>query len=350
MERTQNGGNRILIILLILIISMSLSACTVGNDHEDIFTNSDTTDTHSESESDPADTQAVTDLTVEDVPTLVPDVLKLREKKYEDMPFLETQEQLSEYALWTLLCGRTEFECRLSWDLSYGLSQVALSQACEAAMSYYLFSSYEEWDLYTKDDGDPDSVYGKVKLVYDNPEYDLEARLGAYSYVVNNPPPEGGFSDYDEEREYARKIHDYVACKVTYDPRGYNPELLTGKTAYDDLQEAYNVLGENQNTAVCAGYARAFALICQYAGINCAWVRGNETEESSHAWNVIYPCDGSEPVLVDVTWDDGQSIDTVGQTDVDYSYFYIPLSSDYEHEADENMESFIRYINVAAHG
>ncbi|MCI6886379.1 MAG: hypothetical protein MR868_03880, partial [Lachnospiraceae bacterium] len=65
----------------------------------------------------------------------------------------------------------------------------------------------------------------------------------------------------------------------------------------------------------------------------------------SHAWNVIYPCDGSEPVLVDVTWDDGQSIDVVGQTDVDDSYFYIPLSSEYEHEADENMASFIEYIN-----
>lgn len=346
MERTQIGGNRILIILLILIISMSLSACTVGNDHENIFTTSDITDTHSESDS--SDTQAVTDLTAEDVPTLVPDVLKLREKKYEDIPFLETQEQLSEYALWNLLYGRTEFECRLSWDLSYGLSQVALSRACEAAMSYYLFSSYQEWDLYTKDDGDPDSVYGKIKLVYDNPEYDLEARLGAFRYVVKNPPPEGGFSDYDEEREYARKIHDYVACKVTYDPMGYNPELMLGMTRYDDLQEAYNVLGENQNTAVCAGYARAFALICQYAGINCAWVRGNETEESSHAWNVIYPCDGSEPVLVDVTWDDGQSVDTVGQTDVDYSYFYIPLSSEYEHVADENMAGFIRYISEAA--
>ena len=325
---------------------MSLSACTAGNDHENIFTTSDITEPHSES--DPADTQAVTDLTVEDVPTLVPDVLKLREKKYEGTPFLETQEQLSEYALWNLLYGRTEFECRLSWDLSYGLSQVALSRACEAAMSYYLFSSYQEWDLYTKDDGDPDSVYGKIKLVYDNPEYDLEARLGAFRYVVKNPPPEGGFSDYDEEREYARKIHDYVACKVTYDPMGYNPELMLGMTRYDDLQEAYNVLGENQNTAVCAGYARAFALICQYAGINCAWVRGNETEESSHAWNVIYPCDGSEPVLVDVTWDDGQSVDTVGQTDVDYSYFYIPLSSEYEHVADENMAGFIRYINEAA--
>ena len=341
MERTQIGGNRILIILLILIISMSLSACTVGNDHENSLP-----DKHSESGS--ANKQTVTDLTVEDVPTLVPDVLKLREKKYEGTPFLETQEQLSEYALWNLLYGRTEFECRLSWDLSYGLSQVALSRACEAAMSYYLFSSYQEWDLYTKDDGDPDSVYGKIKLVYDNPEYDLEARLGAFRYVVKNPPPESGFSDYDEEREYARKIHDYVAWKETYDPMGYNPELMLGMTRYDDLQEAYNVLGENQNTAVCAGYARAFALICQYAGINCAWVRGNETEESSHAWNVIYPCDGSEPVLVDVTWDDGQSVDTVGQTDVDYSYFYIPLSSEYEHVADENMAGFIRYISEAA--
>ena len=63
---------------------------------------------------------------------------------------------------------------------------------------------------------------------------------------------------------------------------------------------------------------------------------------------MIYPCDGSEPVLVDATWDDGLSFDTVGQTEVDCSYFYTPLSSEYEHEADENMASFIRYINEAA--
>ena len=88
------------------------------------------------------------------------------------------------------------------------------------------------------------------------------------------------------------------------------------------------MLGEGQETAVCAGYARAFALICHYAGINCAWVWGNET--------------------VDVTWDDGLSLDIVGQTDVDSSYFYIPLSSEYEHEADENMANFIQYINEAA--
>ena len=346
MKRMQDGINKILIIILTLIISMNLSACAVGNERKDISTTPDITDKHSESGS--ADTQTVTDLTVEDVPELLPDVLKLREKRYETIPFLETQDQLSEYALWNLLYGRTEFECRLSWNLSYDMSAVALDQACEDAMSYYLFSSYKTWDMYTEDDGDPDSVYGKVKLVYDEPEFDLEARLGAFSYVMKNPPPEGGFSDYDEEREYARKIHDYVACKVTYDPVGYEPNIPVSKTRYDVFQEAYNVLGENQNTAICAGYARAFALICQYAGINCAWVWGNETQESSHAWNVIYPCDGSEPVLVDVTWDDGLSFDTVGQTNVDYSYFYIPLASEQEHEADENMAGFIQYINEAA--
>ena len=114
MKRTQIGGNRILSILLSLIICMSLFACTVENDHEDTIT-SNITGTHSEPtpaatqaeptpaatqvEPTPAGTQTVTELTVEDVPALVPDVLKLRDKKYEDMPFLETQEQLSEYAL-----------------------------------------------------------------------------------------------------------------------------------------------------------------------------------------------------------------------------------------------------------
>ena len=144
-------------------------------------------------------------------------------------------------------------------------------------MSYYLFSSYNTWDMYTADDG--------------------------------------------------------------------NPETMFGETRYDVLQEAYNVLGENQNTVVCAGYARAFALICQYAGINCAWVRGNKTEISSHAWNVIFPCDGSEPVMVDVTWDDGSNFDIVGQTIVYDYYFYIPLSNEYEHEPDEEIWSFIQYNN-----
>ena len=335
MKRTHIGCHGILTILLILIMGMGmcLSACAVGNGSDGLAA---------------ADSRAIDDMTAEELISLMPDFLMLRDKEYEDMPLLETQEELSEYALWNFFCGRVEFECRLPWELSYGLSTSALEQACDDAMAYYLFSSYKFWDLFTEDDGDPDSVHARVKLAYDVPEHDLEARRAAYRYVAENPVPEGGFAGYDEEMEYARRIHDYVACKVTYDPLGYELEIPLTQTRYDVLQEAYNVLGEEQETAICAAYARAFGLVCQYAGINCAWVWGNETENSSHAWNVIYPCDGSEPVLVDVTWDDGQSLDEVGQTDVEQCYFYIPLSSECEHEAEAVMEHFIEYVNEGA--
>lgn len=312
-------------IFIILTIVMSLIACTPNNN--------DTTENKK--------------LTINDIPTLLPDVLNLREKKYDDMPYFDTQEQLSEYALWNFLNGDLAFECRLSWNLSENLSVYALEQACSDAMSYYLFSSYKIWDLYTEDDGDPNSVYAKVKIVYDKPEYDEEARIAAYQFVVDNPVPEGGFTSFEEEKEYARKIHDYIAFKVTYDPMGYEIDIPTTQTRYEVFQEAYNVLGENQTTCICAGYARAFALVCQYAGINCAWVWGNENPVSSHAWNIIYPCDGSEPVLVDVTWDDTMSHDVVGQTEVYYSYFYIPLSIENEHVANEEMGRFIQYLNKA---
>lgn len=68
-------------------------------------------------------------------------------------------------------------------------------------------------------------------------------------------------------------------------------------------------------------------------------------KESSHAWNVIYPCDGSEPVLVDVTWDDNMSWDEPGQTEVNDTYFYLPLSTEIDHQADANMDAFLRFVN-----
>ena len=381
MRLTRHNENRSLIILLALTVSMSLSACGSGNDSESIVTSSEMTDEHSEADSSEAptdtdsteptepdssetptdtdstdstdsessETRPTIELTLEDVPDLVPDVLNLREKEYDEMQILQTQNEVSEYVLWNLLNGRTEFECRISRTLSDGSSATVLEQGCDAAMAYYLFSSYKVWDMVTEDDGDPDSVYGKVKLIYDSPDKDLEARLGALNYVVNNPPPEGGFTDYEEEKAYALKVHDYVACKITYDPMGYDPKNMHGKTGYEICQEAYNVLGKNQDTAVCAGYARAFALICQTAGINCTWTWGNETLESSHAWNVLYPCDGSEPVLVDVTWDDGNSDDVVGQTEVDQTYFYLSLAStEFDHASDQIISEFTEYMNGSA--
>ena len=157
--------------------------------------------------------------------------------------------------------------------------------------------------------------------------------------------PGDSFADWQSKMEYAKKTHDYIACRVTCSLIGYTPEEMLGMRSYDAYQEAYNVLAENQNTAVCVGYSRGFALIAHYAGINCAWVRGNETDTESHAWNVIYPCDSSEPVLIDVTWNDGQSEDILGQTEVSDLYFYCPFSIEDEHMADSYVESFLKYIN-----
>ena len=77
-----------------------------------------------------------------------------------------------------------EFECYLIRELApvEGIGCEVLSNAWICAPSYYLFSAYTEWDMYTVGRGDEAGVYAKVKLV-DNPDYDLEARAEAMAFV-----------------------------------------------------------------------------------------------------------------------------------------------------------------------
>lgn len=287
------------------------------------------------------------DLPASEVPALHPDILGLRSLFYEEMPTLRAQNEVARYVLYQFLNDQFSFAFYLAKELvpDEGTGYGILNRACETAMSYYLFSAYNEFDMYTEDQGEPDRVYAKITLNFTKAGYDLEARAEALEFVLKNPVPVGGFRDFESEQAYARKIHDFIAQKITYSPIGYEPELMLGMEKYEALQEAYNVLAEEENAAVCAGYARAFALIAQCAGINAAWVFGNETETESHAWNVLYPCDGSEPVLVDVTWDDGESADFPGQEYVSDKYFYIPLSRETEHRAASYFSEFLRFVN-----
>ncbi|NLC25179.1 MAG: hypothetical protein GX777_00920, partial [Fastidiosipila sp.] len=75
------------------------------------------------------------------------------------------------------------------------------------------------------------------------------------------------------------------------------------------------------------------------------YVYGNEEDISSHAWNMIYPCDGSEAVLIDLTWNDTYSNDVPDQDFVSDYYFYLDLSADYEHTMADNYADFLQYIN-----
>lgn len=98
-------------------------------------------------------------------------------------------------------------------------------------------------------------------------------------------------SDYDK----ALYLHDYVAKKVEY--------VMTG-----DHQTAYGALIGGK--AVCAGYARAYQLLLNAAGIDSWYVTGQSKNPSTgrmedHGWNVVF-LDGKS-YYTDVTWDDQTS-------------------------------------------
>ncbi len=95
--------------------------------------------------------------------------------------------------------------------------------------------------------------------------------------------------------ELAVLIHDYLAANYEY----HLPTLDLDAEDYPILGKfsAYNLLVEG--TAVCQGYAEAYAYLMMQFGINCGLCM---SDTLNHAWNII-ELDGKEYQL-DVTWDD----------------------------------------------
>ena len=312
------------------------------------FTSNSSTYTETSSLSAPSEVPEDFDLPVSEVPEFYPDILGVGDVHYDEMPTFLTVNEVSLYVLHNMLNNCFEMEFYLAKELvpTEGYGFEVLDFAFENALSYFPFSAFSLWDMYTDEErGDSDTVFARIKQIYIGQENDLEACAEALEFVMKNPVPYGGFTDFDSEREYALKIHNFIARKITYSPIGYNLSEVMSSDSYELKQEAFNVLGSEQHDAVCAGYARAFSMICNYAGINTAWVRGNETDDESHAWNIVFPCDGSDPVMVDVTWDDSASGDIIGQDYVSENYFYIPIDEEYEHIIVGHMEEFLINVN-----
>ena len=98
-----------------------------------------------------------------------------------------------------------------------------------------------------------------------------------------------GMSDYD----IAKALHDYLVLNCVYDYDNYLRHTVPA--------ESYTADGALlEGTAVCAGYARAYQLLMQEAGIPCEYVSGYAG--GGHAWNVV-EIDGAW-YHVDTTWDD----------------------------------------------
>jgi hypothetical protein len=87
--------------------------------------------------------------------------------------------------------------------------------------------------------------------------------------------------------EKAIYLHDEVARRITY------------KFTEND-QTPYGALVEGE--AVCNGYATAYQMLLQRAGIR-AWTVNGKSKGENHAWNVVW-LDEDVCVYTDVTWDD----------------------------------------------
>ncbi len=119
------------------------------------------------------------------------------------------------------------------------------------------------------------------------------------------------------EFEKARYVHDYLVNNAFYD----NDTLEQANKAVhspeaDLIYTSYGCL-VNGGT-VCAGYAKAYQLVLNRLGIECAYVIGDAG--GPHAWNCV-KLDGNY-YLTDVTWNDK---DDKYKT-VIYDYYNIPDS------------------------
>lgn len=104
-------------------------------------------------------------------------------------------------------------------------------------------------------------------------------------------------------------LHDTVAERVVYE-----------FTPYD--QTPYGALVEGK--AVCNGYATAYQMLLQRAGIR-AWTVNGSAGGEAHAWNVVW-IDNDTCVYTDVTWNDNEQF---------ISHYYFNMS--YEEINDDHF-------------
>ncbi len=111
------------------------------------------------------------------------------------------------------------------------------------------------------------------------------------------------------EFEKVKYIHDEITKNCVYG------ELKSG--SHDS---AYGCLVKGK--ANCEGYAKAFLLLCNKAGIDCMIVTGtavdNEGESASHMWNMVMV--NGKWYHIDLTWDD-PTLSPLDKSYIRYDFF-----------------------------
>ena len=132
----------------------------------------------------------------------------------------------------------------------------------------------------------------------------------------------------DSEYEKEKYINDYICDNVSY-----NETAALNNTSYGAL-----VL----NNALCEGYARAFKLLCNRAGIECALIVG-ESQNTGHMWNRVNI--DRKHSFVDVTWNDREDYKSyayfnITDEQIKESHSFAPLLSDLDKDEIDGSISF----------
>lgn len=122
------------------------------------------------------------------------------------------------------------------------------------------------------------------------------------------------------DTEKIKALHDWV-CQ--------NTKYADGDTNLAKYHTDASIL--LNDSTVCEGYAKAFNLLCHYAGIESYYVCSR-----NHAWNIVKI--GGHYFHVDTTWDD--------KDDVTYLWF---LKSDSEMSANDSHEEWQAYSPSSLH-
>ncbi|WP_084104148.1 DUF2510 domain-containing protein [Demequina sp. NBRC 110056] len=182
------------------------------------------------------------------------------------------------------------------WGFEVGADGIIDAMHEALTQSPYAYST--AWEVMT---------LGEAMTVVPDYTYDdaeAERRRSATRQAGADALVASGAHDADDPVERVTLIHDWIVDNATYD-MGVFEAVEAGERSprVDQSQEAYGILV--MGTAVCTGYAKAFTVMAEQAGLDTILITGSDTAGATggnHAWNKVL-IDG-EWLLVDTTWDD----------------------------------------------
>ena len=128
-----------------------------------------------------------------------------------------------------------------------------------------------------------------------------------------------------DDYEKVLAAHDYIVRNCRY-----NKEAIDNDTLTEDDFSPYGVFVKG--VAVCEGYAKAFKMLMDIAGIDCIMVTGTVNDGVAHAWNMVKL--ENDWYHVDVTFDDPEP----ETKEIVYLYLNVPDSViEKDHTWNKNM-------------